>query len=686
MSENTNSRTPKLVGKSFFFTEPDKVEQSTNLSDSHAFGPMGTTDVQKAASFRLGAKMKLKAEVPNAKAFAICSGNVLLQPQSGNSSKVNLILRPMVQPFNAMPIKYFIYRGLDKADFLANETTLALTGLEFLTQVRSDFASLNNVPVASEMLSKWIGYELGATPDTDLIDDMFFRISDPSTDDDPVNAKKDELPFVREGVHLGHFSGDFQLDIVLGSPDYKPLVSTTGFLHNITFARAAEGIIAVAGKPSNYPEKAYREAILDFIDPAAFWGMHCADGSYIQLYEGASGAWLIRSGYELFETVHGLFVDEKLYISITSEFSRSYCYYKENCPFRAEIVNELGEVQTTLDTFQNSNWPICIIPLSSGIAIQDLALRIFIESNKYKALVKEYLFKETDKKIERIRNCKSSDNSANCGPFNIGLINLTNVDIVVRSSQYIKFELLRSTFEDVSIDFDCFNLLNEFRTICKLFKPEGKFVSSKAKYLNVLDSSKVVCDQHGNIILAQVVVSNYLKSNEDFNIEPDSFLHVQFLPVMIETISPNIKSNLAYLREPITVTSQSSDSEPIRKDRFSSRFIPRTLKSGVEITTMDRVYGNGIDLSISSFSINLSEYQLFLDTSVGQNLVNPLLVNSGIITNVDAIGNIFQLSFLTLIAENLDGKMHCVPNVSRILLSSTDFQNFYSNNIQINII
>jgi hypothetical protein len=351
MSENTNSRTPKLVGKSFFFTEPDKVEQSTNLSDSHAFGPMGTTDEEKAASFRLGAKMKLKAGVPNAKAFAICSGNVLLQPQTGNSAKVNLILRPMVQPFNAMPVKYFIYRGLDKADFLSDETKLATTGPEFLTGVRNDFASLNNVPVASEMLSKWIGYELGATPDTDLIDDMFFRISDPSTEDDPVNAKKDELPFVREGVHLGHFSGDFQLDIVLGSPDFKPLVSTTGFLHNLTFARAAEGIIAVAGKPSNYPEKAYREAILDFIDPAAFWGMHAFQGGVINVFTNDES--LSKSSNEIYLSILRVFTTCHVnYLYLKGRIGRSYGYYDspDIC-----ITGNNSLVETTV--FQYYQWP-----------------------------------------------------------------------------------------------------------------------------------------------------------------------------------------------------------------------------------------------------------------------------------------------------------------------------------------
>lgn len=387
MSENTNNRSPQLIGRSFFFTEPDKVEQSVD----QAFGPMEPNPEQK---FRLGAKMSIKAPFTFAKVFAICTGNVLIQPQEGNPNKVNLILRPLIQPFNGMPVKFFIYRGLDKAGILEqngaqyDETKLASSNASpFIQGVRQDYANLNGVNVSDPMESAWIGYNLGNPPYTGLVDDLFFRISPNPSDDDPVNAKNDELPFVSEGVELGRFSDDFQLDIVLGSPDYKQVISSTGFYLDINFIRATEGIIDIANCPVNYPEKAYREAILEFIDPAAFWGMHCSYGDQSQVtFSGGNSN--VTNCDEIYSQACSLFqTSNAIYLVVLDQFLRSYSYH-QNCSSVIEehnfdcslLLSTVSDVPTN-SIYNTSNWPLKILDASTLVGEYILKLRLSANSD-----------------------------------------------------------------------------------------------------------------------------------------------------------------------------------------------------------------------------------------------------------------------------------------------------------------
>lgn len=111
-SETGRNVTPLLVANSHFFLESGSFGQL----ESQKFGVVSENE------FRTTTKITYTGKL-----YAICQGQIFIQPQTGNPNKVNLLLRPYKQPIKEVPIKYFIYRGLNKSDFFTevnNETVL----------------------------------------------------------------------------------------------------------------------------------------------------------------------------------------------------------------------------------------------------------------------------------------------------------------------------------------------------------------------------------------------------------------------------------------------------------------------------------------------------------------------------------------------------------------------------------
>ena len=85
-----------MSAQSHFFIESGGFPQQ---QEAQGFGPKSETVFNLTSRFTLDAPKK---------AYSICKGVVLVQPQSGNNEKVNLILRPYKQPFPGLNIKYFV--------------------------------------------------------------------------------------------------------------------------------------------------------------------------------------------------------------------------------------------------------------------------------------------------------------------------------------------------------------------------------------------------------------------------------------------------------------------------------------------------------------------------------------------------------------------------------------------------
>src|SRR5690349_2215162 len=91
--------------RSYFFTDPAAITQT----EDQAFGPVSENKFRLTSNFTITGS--------GSPAYAVCKSVVFIQPQKGNDTKVNLILRPYSQPVSGINIKYFVYRGLNKTDF-----------------------------------------------------------------------------------------------------------------------------------------------------------------------------------------------------------------------------------------------------------------------------------------------------------------------------------------------------------------------------------------------------------------------------------------------------------------------------------------------------------------------------------------------------------------------------------------
>ncbi|PPZ90479.1 hypothetical protein C3729_13020 [Cloacibacterium normanense] len=262
------------------------------------------------------------------KVYAICKGQVFLQPMSGagNEGKVNLILRPFKQPINGLAIKYFIYRGLKKSDFFADGKLLATNQTEskLVEKVNTEFDNFYKNKQANEkpiFLSNFLGYrELTDTAqnENDLLDEYFFKISDTETDKVAF-----ELPMVERGTLLGSAESSLGIDVVLNEGDFFMQDDPNPFQLNLKFARAKEHKLST-GNYTPYRKKLVRESASMFMDIAAFYGLHTQGKGKIYINASTEPLTTTANIYSLIEKYQ---TKNTTYLYIQSNRQRSYDFY-----------------------------------------------------------------------------------------------------------------------------------------------------------------------------------------------------------------------------------------------------------------------------------------------------------------------------------------------------------------------
>ncbi|WP_203296542.1 hypothetical protein [Luteirhabdus pelagi] len=358
------NRVPQLYPESFYFTDnPATLSQSS----SQAFGPVvgnETTQYRTSSLFSVSGTQK---------AFAVCTGQVFLQPNSDDSSKVNLILRPYRQPIKGISIKYFIYRGLNKTDFIPTGDSILIGNndlggaSEFLNVIWGHLKDFNDwdetTADANDFPAAWIGYDPSNQQPSSLIDDYFFK---QSSFNESTQTEIDgfEMPMISKGVHLGNFTNDFGFEIVLNKGDYKETVSDTGFYFDLSYARANNQILNIENLPPDVAEKQYRETIHTFMDPAAYYGLHFKDNGKVWLAQLSSQP-ILKEGQAIYEDiVSTYFTRNKVYIHIQGHLGRSYNYYGTY----SDLVGGNETIKIGIDAenmppaqiYGTSGWPLII--------------------------------------------------------------------------------------------------------------------------------------------------------------------------------------------------------------------------------------------------------------------------------------------------------------------------------------
>lgn len=373
-----------MSSQSHFFVESGGFTQS----HEQAFGPQSSTEFNLTSKFSLASSKK---------AYAICKGVVLVQPQTNNPDRVNLILRPYKQPFPGLNIKFFVYRGLQKSDFFTtgdNPTIIQKTDQtsDFINKINDDFNDFYNGNTTIEkpsFLASYIGYD-AEKPSATPLSDLFFKESIFETENNALTEKDSfELPLIDSGKTLGSFAqGECGIDVVLNYGDYKHNFDNGEFAFDLEYARKAFATISITeGTP--FQQKLLREQSIQFIDIAAFYGLFVPENAVDVVNAGTKTT---KKGVEIFDSViNNFFTKNYWYIYIQSDRTRSYDFYgnykigdgPENLKTGLLANSETGIVPMTAVTYGTDGWPILIDKQEQGntVATNNLYLQFATDNN-----------------------------------------------------------------------------------------------------------------------------------------------------------------------------------------------------------------------------------------------------------------------------------------------------------------
>lgn len=371
----------------FFVDETRLATIQTANYNSDAFGPV-VGDLN--TKYRTSSFVRAIDENP-VKVFAICAGQLFIQPQTGDATKINLILKPS-ETFSPIKIKYFIYRGVRKIDLLnglagsssylsipdSNDTNqpaflnnLWNKYIAFVTDI-IDPTTGEPMPAPIEFLSSTIGYDENEL-DSVLIDHCF-------TKKGTTNFLY-QIPFCSEGEHIANFTNKMSLDIVLDYGDYEIQNQDQLFNLDLEFARRGDHFFDTSLISTPVRIKRYREHIQQFLDPAAFWGSHIACGTLktITTTTGTNDNSLIYN-----QVLSKFQTQNKIYFYIKGEYNRSYNYYETTRQVSFDYQPTPGANTPTLVLHNTHDWPILIkenIVAADGIVRFQYSFENNIHSN-----------------------------------------------------------------------------------------------------------------------------------------------------------------------------------------------------------------------------------------------------------------------------------------------------------------
>lgn len=332
-------------------------------ADADSFG------AKSADEFRLTSSFLITQDV---KAFAVVQGTVLLQQVTGDSSLVNLIIKPLAQSkINFPSVKYFIYRGLKAADFISGGSVVA-SGSEFINEINRIQQARNQTlqgagqPTETIPLEALFGFNLSPLPDT-LLDKFFFRENE--------NA---QLHTAKIGMYLGNFKSNTKIG-------FEIVVENPGYLPDVAMAKKPEHVLI--GATGNTLDKRHlRETVLNFVDPAAYYGMHLDDGLGVGYRDSSNANNGDKKERDIYELIIGKFATRnKVYLDIRNENGYSLNYYNNyqapDLPTNLEIRigDSLGVVIKA--EYYSQGWPFHVLSNPGDAVLGEIYLELPVNDN-----------------------------------------------------------------------------------------------------------------------------------------------------------------------------------------------------------------------------------------------------------------------------------------------------------------
>lgn len=345
-----------MASLALFCDQSTGISQATNKS----FG-IDTADTNK---FRVNSTFNVTG---TANAYAMVSGTVLLQQQTGVPAKVNLILRPHNQSDLKLPIKYIIYRGLETTAFIdSNNLTdpsnkVKTAGSEFLAAmqvIQQQRAPGDDIPIQA-----LFGNEL-APVGTKNIDEFFFKNL----------AAASQLFTIDCGIELGKFAtGEVSIEIILENPEYFLTVEDAkNRLHEINVTGLA-----------NAEKKWKQDLVRHFVDPAAYYGLHYDIAGGIEYRTGSGKQYANTPALVYNQIVDKFLTKNKVYLDVRNENGYSYNYYGSYVGTGVDANKniKIGQTAATLvaKEYYTNGWAIHTIDVTAGSGAENeifVALRI----------------------------------------------------------------------------------------------------------------------------------------------------------------------------------------------------------------------------------------------------------------------------------------------------------------------
>ena len=347
-----------------FFIDHNLLTSQDNQTD-YAFAPDSNNPTNM---FKITSQFCLDTQ---AKAFACQDSLMIVQESSVDSSLVNVILKPIEGlkiPFKT--IKYFVYRGLLKESFIsgANVTPQATTNSEFIAhfwETWDNYKTNSNQPNLPDPTPDNFGYD-NSLAGSLAIENVY----------DNSQAGVSAL-FVKEGEWIGNFGNSSEIGLEIITEDDN-LTLDLNFLRTEKFQIDATGL-------SGLEERAEREKVLSFIDPAAFFGLHYDEGVKISTYNGSEKVTETKKRDEIYSLLLSKFATKNtVYLDIRSEKGYSYNFYQNYGDVSGNNI-KIGNSATTpvAQTYGYNNWPVVVIntPLNTNANKNDVKINLRIDDN-----------------------------------------------------------------------------------------------------------------------------------------------------------------------------------------------------------------------------------------------------------------------------------------------------------------
>lgn len=379
----------------FFFTDVELLAEQTA---EQAFGPVRNNE---NSQYRVTSLHSKKNELPigltdiKPNAYAICHGDIAIQPDSYNDNLVNLVLVPkktifQIAKINFVPVKYIIYKGIEKNSILKDDETVQTENKTDLQQ--NILEKQDNYVKAIEKNGGTISLE-EKQPSSKIL--RFDVRDDDNASIDVLFNKPDEnqhqFVTVNAGDVLGIFNpNEFGIEIIIDSVLYNPTLS---------IVRKQMHLIEV-NEPQELTESAiyeYRhkkEEILNYMDVCAFYGSLYGTTIGYHKYNSERNEWEKHfvSQNEIYGTLLQSFKNKNIvYVDIRNEYNRSLNYLQQySDSIRMAIGNnDLEEInyykyeqKNQSDEPWNIYWPILRVSasyekLASGFDSISVQLPVF---------------------------------------------------------------------------------------------------------------------------------------------------------------------------------------------------------------------------------------------------------------------------------------------------------------------